>query len=555
MTAIILNEDPKAPLPQVPDWVKAEQLFRTRYHYAVTSAHGMERFAFRVLPYSLIRSFALTFDPTTPFRLGSERISPVNRTRTRTISSVSFARKALYRNSTSSRTLNPNANTCQYVPAVESTYQSGFDSSLFQSMPKLKWTAKDTTRRTRGPYQDMGEFEQFSYSLSSPDRSVTRTKTYNQCVTNDTCHLPGLQTQRTVETRSTLGGAAVISDSTLSSLRSQVITAVNQAMTKHAPAMVSATLPMARRFNFAREVFELKDLPRSVTSLYRTAQDLSSAYKAFPRSGKEALKRAKLSEHVPNEYLSYWFGWVLLAKTVRELLELPEKISKEVNFLISRRGKPTTLRRSRKIGDVVLTTPGWSYDPSSFSGTLWSETTDELVTTNTLEIELRIVINCLFDFPEVGVPKLRSELLDRKWGVRPTATDIYNVIPWTWLLDWFTGLGNYVEMIDVVNTDKSLVNWGVLSGKAKGSLRTTLRTHYDNHSQYAYSHNGSGTTTDVYTRVNTSHTSVLDYQAIVRKDIVNSYGVRSVLKPSSMTTYQQSIIGALLAQRSGISRL
>lgn len=284
-------------------------------------------------------------------------------------------------------------------------------------------------------------------------------------------------------------------------------------------------------------------------------KDLGRALTSMPRGASRAFYRAKLPEHVPNEYLSFWFGWVTTLRAVRELLEAPAKISREINFLIRRRGKATTLRRKRKIAGGVLTTPGWTYSPSTFSGTLWSETALADETTCTFETELRLVTNLIFDFPEVGVPQLRDQLLSKKWGLEPTWTDVYNVIPWTWLIDWFTGIGNYVQLIDVINTDRDLCNWGIFSGITTGRVRTTHRTYFDNSQRWANSLNGVNTSGSELIRVNTTHDSICEFTAVVRKDLVKSYGVKSTLEPSSLSTYQKSIIGALLAQRSGITRV
>lgn len=111
------------------------------------------------------------------------------------------------------------------------------------------------------------------------------------------------------------------------------------------------------------------------------------------------------------------------------------------------------------------------------------------------------------------------------------------------------------SLIDNINTDQTLFNWGVLTGVTTGRVRTTHRTYYDNSRRWAHSLNGVTTSGSELTRVNTTHESVCEFTATVRKDVVSSFGVRSTLKPSSMTTYQQSIVGALLGQRSGIARV
>lgn len=536
------------------DASKAEQMFRVRYHYAVNAAHGMERLAFRVLPYSVIRSFALTFDPTEPFRLGNKRIASL--TRTTPGSRGAIPKRYSYSSETStSWAIAPNASGCFYPN--EGTYLSSTAASTVArtDQPSYKWRRKDTTRRTRGIGQDMGELELFKYTLHSPDRSVTRTRVNNNCATNDVCHLPALGRGRLSQYRATVGGAAYISDASITSLRDKAIAATNQVLTDKLSGLIAATLPTARRYTLARNVFELKDLPRSVISLQATLRDLSQAISTLPSSVQRAIYLAQTPKHVPGEYLSFWFGWVTTFKAVRDLIEAPSKIAKEVNFLISRRGLPTTLRRTQKYAGGVLTSPGWTYNPTVFSGTLWTETALTPETISNFETEIRLVINCIFDFPSVGVPQIRSSLLDRKWGVAPTASDIYQVIPWTWLFDWFTGLGNYVEAIDLINTDKTTINWGIVSAVSKGKHRTIHRTYYDNLQSDAFRHNGGPiTTTTTELRVNTTTESTVDWTVHIRKGVPEGFGVRQTLKPSTMSTYQGSIISALLAQRTGKAR-
>lgn len=536
------------------DVALAEQLFRIRYHYAVNSAHGMERMVYKVLPYAAVRSLALTFDPTEPFRLGNLKISPVNRLRKSNVSRA-VPRGATLRTRNQGWALSPNASFCRYDSSGSFT-SSGSDSVVnYTTQPTYRWQIRDTTRRTRSIGQDMGDLELFKYNLIAPNRYVSRSRYTVNVQTNDVCHLPALGRGSSVESRSTFGGAAYIPDATITTLRDQAITATNQVLTNNLSGLIAATLPNARRYTLARNAFELKDLPRSVASLRALARDLSQAIDQLPKAISRAIYLAQSPKHVPGEYLSLWFGWVSTFKAIKDLLDAPEKIGKEINFLIKRRGIPTTLRRTVKISGGVLTTPGWIYQPTAFSGTGWSETVVGTETLNTFETELRLVINCLFDFPEVGVPELRTKLLVQKWGVNPTASDVYAVIPWTWLISWFTGLSNYVDAIDMINTDKSTINWGVISAVSTGKLRTTHRTFYDNQTDYSFRHNFDPVQNSIaFSRVNTTTESIVDWTVHIRKDIPSGFGVRQTLKPSSLTAWQGSIISALLAQRSGKAR-
>lgn len=168
-----------------------------------------------------------------------------------------------------------------------------------------------------------------------------------------------------------------------------------------------------------------------------------------------------------------------------------------------------------------------------------------------MDIELRLLVSCIFSFPEVGVPALRRELLLRKWGAVPNLVDVYNLVPWTWLIDWFTGLGNYINLIDVINTNTSIINYGMITAVGRGTVRTHFRSYYDNSKTVAIT--GFPTVT-TYDRVTNNHESVLSFKTQIRKDLTRSFGVPTTLEPGTLSPYQQSIIGAIVTQRSGVNR-
>jgi hypothetical protein len=155
-----------------------------------------------------------------------------------------------------------------------------------------------------------------------------------------------------------------------------------------------------------------------------------------------------------------------------------------------------------------------------------------------------MVINATFEFPSVDTPNLRDKEFFRQIGVVPTPMDVYNLVPWTWLFDWFTGFGKYLEIIETINTDKNLINWGVLSCISKGELTTTYRANgADNWSAY---HDGNG---PQYQKQVNTHTSHLEFHSHLRKDVATILNVNAAAKSESMTPFQLSILGALISSR------
>jgi len=538
-----------------PDWEKAEQLFNIRYKYAVSHAYGMERLAFTVLPYSLLRSFALTFDPREKFLLGDDRITPVNRTVTRTRKSALDLRRLFWSRTTEYHGTTVDLRYCTWYPPDDTQTATSGNSGL-STMPPHVTTRKDTTRRTRRMGSDMGGFEKLSFSLAIPDRSAHYVYSAKSFVYNAAC--PGMVSTQDTQRRGhvqTEGGHAIFSTSDMASLRSEAITRTTNQLTAKLPGMIASLLPSSRTYSISRNAIELRDMPRTIAKLASTLYTLRGAAASMPSGVFDAIVRARLPQQVPDQWLAFWFAWRQTYKDIEGLLTAPERILKRVNFLISRRGRPTVLRSKKKFLGDGTTTPGFTFNPTAMGTSDFNDVIGGVGTRHTREHEIRLVLSVIFDFPEVGVPKLRGDLFRRKIGLSLTPTDIYNLIPWTWLVDWFTGLGNYVEMIDVINTDRSLVNWGLATCVTKGRVVTEgTSTHNDFITSTISGSVGVNKTTTSFPLVKRTWVAELSYVANVRKNITEVVGVKALLEPTTLSTYQQSIVGAILARRSGFTK-
>jgi hypothetical protein len=317
-------------------------------------------------------------------------------------------------------------------------------------------------------------------------------------------------------------------------------------MQKKALGMLPKVLPERRHSNLYRSVIELKDLPRGISTLRKTVSDLRASIAHLDRSLIGILTDVKTnSKNIPNEWLSFHFGWKQIWRDITELLVAPSRITRDINRIIERNGKPTTHRLRQRYALDSVTTPSFTY--SAFEG----EQDIASSSIRTREIELRMMVNATFDFPPLAVPELVSDLWKRKLGLRPTFTDIYNLVPWTWLVDWFTGLGQYIEAIDSINTDRSTFNYGFLTGILTGKL-TTVRTSRTRSTKSITYIPNPGVLTESF--LNSVHSSVLESKLVIRKDISNAYGAKALLVGNTLTPYQTSILGALLVGRTKLAR-
>lgn len=549
----------------LPEGFDPHKLYEYRFATLVKDATGIESFLYKYIPYSIIRSFAIAIDPTWQFKVSPYSITKANRTKWRQTASVLQNRFYTRSRDNDNWAQDPNyrgISNC-WSPSLRHTFANTppFTVAL-PSQGTLVDYLKDTTSRTRVFGSEQGELEMFKSFINSPERRIRGGSevqtiypiTWDYPPTDPCIVIAGgghnlVSGGRDIYSEVQYPTGSRLSTSVHNALRTSEITFNKALAQKNAISLLKDWSPFRRDYTLFRNLAELRDIPSSVLSLKETLWNLRKLYVSLstsPSLRKIIFDLRQTSKDIPNEYLSYHFGWKQTYKDLMDLLNAPAKISKKYNFLIKRNGQPTTFRTSRKYETAEKDVSGFDYDVSSLEyGYPFSSSRLERTS------ELRLVINATFDFPPVNTPYFRfNNYLDRI-GIAPRVTDVYNLIPWTWLVDWFTGFGNYVELIDNINHDPSLINWGMITCHTDGKLITEFRSKSDIvRSFYIFNVSNSQQIETVTNR----HTSELVYECQTRSDVATILDVKLTSVPSGLTAYQKSIIGALLAQRYDTSR-
>jgi hypothetical protein len=400
----------------------------------------------------------------------------------------------------------------------------------------------------------VGEFEKFNGYVNTSPRYVSSIHTMhnifdqNVSPTNPYC---AQQEGREASYRNVTPYGAVLGTDSYLQLKLHEKDVALALMQKHVLSMFTGANPQSRNYSLFRNIVELRDIPHSILSLKETLSNLHKLHTSFGESTRVSRLinnfQTSLSD-IPKQYLSYHFGWKQTYKDVMDLLSSPAKISKQINLLIERSGKPTTYRSKRIIATAEDDISGFAYIDTDLD---IDRTIRSRVERST---ELRLVLNTTFQFPTVDRPAFVEHMFNDKLGIYPRAIDLYNLVPWTWLVDWFTGLSNYLEVIENIQRDKSIINWGFLTASTSGKLVTDYKSKsVDTHDEYYNYHGGDPHTTQVSIR-NNFHSSIYNYNFQLRKDLATIMDVHSTSDPSTLTAYQNSILGAILAQRLDFSR-
>lgn len=180
--------------------------------------------------------------------------------------------------------------------------------------------------------------------------------------------------------------------------------------------------PGRKMYNFGESLAELRDLPR----LLKLAGD------TFLQRGASA-------------YLSYEFGWKPLIQDVRSLFDFASAIRKRIEFLKLKQGQP--IKRKRLLYDLKGT-PSTTRTTTAGNGGYGASTvkagTYQFQDSWSIRSWYKSTIK--FDIPG-DIPEWRWEQ-EATNILRGTALDgslLWQVTPWSWLIDWFSQIGDIIE--------------------------------------------------------------------------------------------------------------
>lgn len=169
------------------------------------------------------------------------------------------------------------------------------------------------------------------------------------------------------------------------------------------------------------------------------ARDLPHAVKSIKDIGDQ-LKRLKVprTRDVAGQLLSWEFGWRPLLSDLRKIVAFGDAVAKrtqEIERLYSKRGlkRRLTLFEGSAKSQVNLF-------PESRLGTLVAVREER----HTIVRRWGTVRWRPTAMPPKGPHGFERQAIQAVFGLSLQAEDVWNVIPWTWLIDWTSNVGDYL---------------------------------------------------------------------------------------------------------------
>lgn len=367
------------------------------------------------------------------------------------------------------------------------------DKTRNGSASDRKWSnsgaLKDKRQRSKGLIKGEGCLELFKSSLTGTQTSYSYLQTSADTFQRQAVTGPGgspintVARQRISRWGSANAPCAKVDPTAVSNYLTFERTYASNLMSAKAEMLFERCLPKGRQYNLAYQIGELKDLPKLIWSLHdklvlwklfeqkvgvsrfkNLLTSASSWSKEFVNSYGSYLKNLglhDLDKEIANLYLEFKFGWQSLYQAIDQLIRSPQSIGRKVNYLVARNGKNVVLRSSIRYVEPMTT----SFPPVSMLQMNLLNTDASIPNTNiaSKDVQLRCMIAGKVNFPKVDLPNLKVKLWTDKLGLTPSPGDIYDLVPWTWMIDWFGGLGDYIHLMDAVNDDHFIINYGFLT--------------------------------------------------------------------------------------------
>lgn len=233
----------------------------------------------------------------------------------------------------------------------------------------------------------------------------------------------------------------------------------------------SGMLPRVEKTDLATFLGELRDFPRMLKT---TAESFHNIWKNLGGDTSSLFMRPK---RVADNFLNHQFGWAPFTSDLLEFEKVHQKSGDYIRDITRMNGQ--NVRRRRVIHQ---TEDASSYHPRehfpwvepypSISGMMELRNVDGVVCRGYTDFTKRVyskvwsVASFKFYRPEFDASKSwyssrygHITRLMTLYGLRVSPSAIWNLMPWSWLVDWFGNVGKYIDAFDSWAVDGVVNNY------------------------------------------------------------------------------------------------
>jgi hypothetical protein len=223
--------------------------------------------------------------------------------------------------------------------------------------------------------------------------------------------------------------------------------------------------PKLEKASLGVAIAELRDLPHMLEQTSRSFHDIWKGLGGHKTSPLMTPKR------VSEDFLNIQFGWIPFIKDVNDMLNVSFFGQQYIHDLTAANNtwqhRKATLSETEEVSILIPQTSGWRVSPPS---SIWTQamSTNYPGTSSpgrySLEQRINTRVWASGDY-KFYRPEFDDSLLDYSsnqnlikqymilYGIRLNPSVLYKATPWSWLVDWFSNLGDVVEGVTAAGQD------------------------------------------------------------------------------------------------------
>lgn len=229
----------------------------------------------------------------------------------------------------------------------------------------------------------------------------------------------------------------------------------------YAAELFNMARPAKPDFQAALALLELKDVPSTLAGSTRIIiKACREKWKRLPYTRGGRLNMSNVAEW----HLALQFGWAPLVKDYRTLHKGQSGLQEKVAQLLRDNGRP--VRRKFVVDkyttndeSVTVTGQGNTYASPILETTLYASAGTKM---ETVKVTRKVWCSGRFRYFLPEGPRTvewKKKLLRRMYGFRITPSVMYNLFPWSWLVDYFTNLGSVMDNLSSGVEDRLICDY------------------------------------------------------------------------------------------------
>lgn len=199
----------------------------------------------------------------------------------------------------------------------------------------------------------------------------------------------------------------------------------------------------------------------------------------LPRLPRRYKDRMAYFKRLGSEYVNVEFGWKPFLKDLQDMYHAYQNLNKRMAQIVRDNGLPVR-RSGQLLNEISTDTVSFAVDysvypqPQAWGADISGTTGTSALTTRTqTRVWFKGRMRYYLPFDTSNEWPLNAKLA--LFGLNPTPSLLYELMPWSWLIDWFSNLGEVISNLSSNGIADLIIDYGYCMRHSKITTTATFR--------------------------------------------------------------------------------